>query len=69
MDIKSSWASKINWTQGVGLAATALAFFGIDMPDDVRAALIAGIAGGVQIVTWVTRTWFTTKVTVASAGR
>lgn len=65
---KTSFASKINWTQAVGGLAIALAMFGVDMPEDVRAAVVSGIASATQIATWVMRTWFTTKVTAASVG-
>lgn len=61
MDTKSAWASKINWTQIVGMLAMLGTVFGIDVPDDVKTQLIAGIAGIQAVVTWVFRTWFTTK--------
>jgi hypothetical protein len=68
-DTKSAFLSKINWTQAVSLAAMALAFFGIDVPYDVKAALIAGIGAATTVVTWILRTWFTTKLTHASAAK
>lgn len=66
MVVKSSWASKINWAQGVGLLATVLAMIGIDVPAEVQAQIVAGIASAVYVVTWVLRTWFTKSLTKAS---
>lgn len=65
---KSAWLSKINWVQGVGIAAMILAFFGINVPDDVKAQIIASIGGIQAVVTWVLRTFFTKTITHTSAG-
>jgi hypothetical protein len=62
METKSSWASKINWTQIVGMAAMLLTVFGIEMDADTQVAAIAGIQGITSVVTWVLRTWFTDKL-------
>lgn len=62
MDTKSAWLSKINWTQAVGLVAMLLTFFGINVPEDVKAEMLAVIGGVTTVVTWVLRTWFTTKL-------
>lgn len=69
MDVKSSWLSKINWTQGVTGAAVLLSWVGIDMPPEVRAAVISVISGIGLVVTWVIRTWFTTSITTASVQK
>lgn len=61
-DVKSAWASKINWTQVVGGGAMVLAWTGVDMPPDVRAAIVTLIGAGTQVATWVLRTWFTKAV-------
>ena len=66
VDVKSAWASKINWTQVISVLAMVLAWFGIDMPPDVRAAVITAISSIAAVATWVQRTWYTTAVTVAS---
>ena len=66
VDVKSAWLSKINWTQAVGFLAMMLAFFGIDMPADTRAAIVTMIGAGTQVATWIIKTWFTSTVTPAS---
>jgi hypothetical protein len=66
VDTKSAWASKINWTQAVGAGAMVLAWFGVDMPPDVRAAIVTMIGAGTQVTTWALRTWFTRSVTPGS---
>lgn len=69
MDIKSAWLSKINWTQAISFAAMLLTMFGIDLPDDVRDALLATIVGLQAILTWVFKTFFTTTITPTSANK
>jgi hypothetical protein len=66
MDIKSSWLSKINWTQFIGFAAMILTVFGIEMPDEVKVQIVALIGSAQAILTWVLRTWFTKSLTKAS---
>jgi hypothetical protein len=66
METKSSWLSKINWTQAIAFLAMILTVFGINLPDDVKIQLVAIISGVQAIVTWVVRTWFTTQLTDAS---
>lgn len=68
METKSAWLSKINWTQAVSLIAMILTVFGIQIPDDVKVNIVAIITGVTTVVTWVLRTWFTTKLTGASAN-
>ena len=62
METKTSWASKINWAQAIGILATVLALVGIDLDPETQVAVIAGINGVMAVVTWVMRTWFTTKL-------
>lgn len=69
MDVKTAWLSKINWTQAVGGTAMLLSWIGIDMPPEVRAAIITAIGSTTMVVTWVTRTWFTTALTSASVEK
>lgn len=66
VDVKSGWASKINWTQAVGLLATVLALIGIDLDPQTQVAVVAGIQAIVAVVTWVLRTFFTKAVTAAA---
>ena len=67
--VKSSWASKINWTQAVAFAAMLFTMFGIDVPAEVQAQMVAWIVGTQGVLTWVFRTWFTTAITYASEPR
>ena len=65
-EVKSSWASKINWV-AVGGAITALvAAFGIEMSEELQKTILTAVPviGGALI--WVMRTWFTKKLTKAS---
>jgi hypothetical protein len=66
--VKSGWASKINWVQAGGMFASVMAFFGLDVPPDTLAAIIAGIQAAAALVTVVMRTWFTRSVTTKSVG-
>jgi hypothetical protein len=66
VDVKTAWASKINWTQGVAMAAMLLTYFGVTLPPDVQAAICAAIIAVSTVATWVFKTWFTKTVTPAS---
>ena len=61
MPTKSFLESKINWTQLVALAAMVLTVFGVDIPDEQKVAIVATIQGAQSVLTWVLRTFFTTK--------
>lgn len=60
-NINSAWTSKINWTQALGVVASVLVVFGINIPPETQVAAIAGIQGVQAVATWVFRTWFTAK--------
>jgi len=66
VDVKSAWASKINWTQIVSMAAAGLGIFGVDMDAETQAKFLALVIAGQGVVTWVLRTWFTKAVTPGS---
>lgn len=66
---KSAWLSKINWTQILTVVFTLLAAFGVNIPEEMKVNIIAAVTAIGGIVTVVMRTWFTTKVTSASAAR
>lgn len=69
VDVKSAWASKINWTQAVAVIASVLVLFGIDVPPEAQAQIVVAITSVSGIVTWVLKTWFTTSVTPSSAAK
>ncbi len=67
--VKSAWASKVNWAMALGIIFNIFAFFGLDVPDDVRAAVLAGGGSLVLVGGWIARTFFTTAITSASASK
>lgn len=67
--IKSAWWSKINWTQAVAMLATVGVLFGLDIPADQQAKVVATIQAVSGLATVVLRTWFTSSVTPAVADR
>lgn len=67
--VKSAWWSKINWTQVVSMAASAAVFFGFNLPEDQKAAIIAVLNGLSGVMTIVLRTWFTSTITPAVANK
>ena len=64
--MKSAFLSKINWTQFIAFLAMILTVFGVELPAEIQAELVV-IIGSIQaVVTWILRTWFTTKLTKSS---
>lgn len=68
-NVKSAWLSKLNWTLAAGALFNLFAFFGLNVPADVKDAIVMVGNGLVLIVAWVLRTWFTTSITPASAKK
>jgi hypothetical protein len=69
VDIKSAWASKINWTQAVSAFAMMLTFISgghFDITGDQQAAIVVTIGVACNVATWVMKTWFTPTVSPAS---
>jgi len=64
--VKSSFLSKINWTNFTGIIAGLLAYFGLNIPEAVLTEVILAIGTITQLVTMVFRTFFTKSVTTAS---
>lgn len=69
VDVKSDWASKINWAQVVSAAAVIATVFGLDISPEMQAHIVAGIAVAANVVTFIMRTFFTTKITSSSAAK
>ena len=67
--LKSPLASKINIAQAVGLLASIVAVWGIDVPPEMQAQIVVAITSAIAVVTWILRTWFTTAITPQSAER
>ncbi len=68
VEVKSAWLSKINWTQGIALAATVLSVFGLDLDPHTQVAVVSTITGIATVVTWFLRT-FRTKTVTPSAEK
>lgn len=69
VEVKSAWASKINWTQGIAGTAMVLAWVSggkIGLTSDQQAALVTSIGVITNVATWVLKTWFTKTVTPTS---
>ena len=69
MDVKTAWLSKINWGEAIKALAMILTLFGVNLPPEIQADLLGVIIAVGAIYTWVMRTWFTTKLTSASAAK
>lgn len=59
--LNSAWASKINWTQVLGVLAMIATALGKTVPPDLIPATVAWIGAGQAVLTIVLRTWFTGK--------
>jgi hypothetical protein len=67
VDVKSSWASKIEWTQAAGAVMILASLFGLNLTPEQQAAVVTVIALAAQAATWIMRRWFTTSITKSSA--
>ncbi len=68
-NVKSAWLSKLNWTLAAGALFNIFAFFGLQVPNDVKDAIVMVGNGVVLIAAWVIKTWFTTSISAASAKK
>jgi hypothetical protein len=64
--VKSSWYSKINWTQAIGVLASVGVIFGVEITPETQVQILGGIQVVQAAVTYILRTWFTKDVTAAS---
>lgn len=67
-EVKSDWASKINWVQVGTFLVQALAMFSINVPPELIPILAVVIQGIGNAATIIIRTWFTTELTKGSVG-
>ena len=67
--VKSAAASKINWTQLAGLAASVAAYFGLNLDPATMVQIVLGIQAGQSLLTMILKTFFTKTVTPASVGQ
>lgn len=69
--VKSAWASKVNWAQGVSALATCATALiaAANLPAEQAAALTAAVAGVGQLATIIIKTFFTTTITPSSAAK
>lgn len=71
VEVQSAWASKINWTQAIGIGASILAVVSghkYEVPVETQLSLVAGIQGAQAVVTWIIKTWFNKTITPAVAA-
>ncbi len=71
VDVQSAWASKTNWTQVIGIAASAVAIFSgnkYQVPAETQLEIVAAIQGVQGVASWIIKTWFTKTITPASAA-
>ena len=64
--VKSKWTSKISWTQGVGMAASVAAFFGLNISAAELTAIILGIQAAQSVGTVLIRTFWTKSIVSSS---
>ncbi len=64
--VKSAMTSKINWIQILGVIGMLGSFFGLPFPAETQAAVATSIGVVVQVITFITRTWFTKSVVASS---
>ena len=70
--MKSSFLSKINWTQVVAVVASLIIVFFPEaypyhLDSSSQVLVVFAIQAFQSLVTWALRTWFTTEITKASA--
>lgn len=69
VEVKSAWASKINWTQAIAMVAMlGTAFNLFELTPDMQATILSGIIAIQATVTWVLKTFFSPTVTPASVA-
>lgn len=69
VETKSPWYSKVNWTQVVGIGATALTIVSagnFDIPAEQQVAIVAGIQSVQSLATWIFKTYYTKTVLTPS---
>ena len=67
--VKSAWWSKINWNSAVTMLASVGVFFGVNLPESEKLAIIVTLNAVSDFLNVVLRTWFTTTVTPAVANK
>ena len=71
VDVQSAWASKINWTQVVGIGASVITVISgnkYEISYETQLAIVALIQGLQGVASFVLKTWYTTTITPASAA-
>ena len=67
--VKSSWLSKINWTQIAGAAVTLLTTNAFGLDDATQVKVLAGVQIAQSAATIVLRTWYNGTVSPASLSK
>lgn len=69
VDVKSAWLSTINWTQAIGVVASILVIFGINLDAQTQVALVAAIQSVAAVVTWALKTFSKPSATPSQAAK
>jgi hypothetical protein len=72
VDVKSSWLSKVNWTQAVGIGTSLLVVATggkVNIPLDQQAEIIVAIQALQGLVTWALRTFAAPTITPSQAAK
>ncbi len=69
VQVKSAWLSSINWTQAVGVLASILVVFGIEMDANTQVSVVAGIQAVAALVTWGLKTFSRPSATPSQAAK
>jgi hypothetical protein len=70
VDVQSAWASKINWTQIVGVCATLATLWGFpELDPKQQLAIVITIQTLQSGLTWALRTFYTSKITPSVAKK
>jgi hypothetical protein len=69
VEVRSGWASKINWTQVVAAAAAVATVFGLNLSPENQAHIVAAISVAQALATIVLKTYYTSTITPSAAAR
>ena len=67
METKAWYESKVNWAALFGMIAPFAVMWNFNIPADFWTLLTAFAVAGQNLLVFVMRTWFTTKLVTASA--
>lgn len=69
VDVKPWWQSKTVWTQVIGFLAVIGSTFGLDVDEETKGQIVAGIVGLTGVITIILKTFAKPSVTPTQAGK